>query len=362
MRLGFFIQPVHPVGRDYREVLREDREAIILADRLGYDEALIGEHYTDLAEPITSSLAFIAGLAEAAPRILLGSAVINLPSYHPATVAGLVAMVDHLTDGRYLFGIGPGGVRSDIEIFGNLELDRNAKMVESFEHIVALWSGEAPIDRKGNFYKFGTTRSYMPEIGMGIAPRPLQQPHPPVLVTALAPASHGITLAAERGWMPISSNYVQPRLVKTHLPKLLEGQRNSARPEDPSAWRVAKSIIVADDTATAERYARSVDGALGHYFHSIITKLTRGRRYDLFKSCEEMADEEVSVAHSLETQVICGTPDSVVDQVLAFREEVGPFGTLLYTGHDWRDADIAKRSMVLMAEKVMPQVNEILGE
>ena len=58
MKLGFFIQPVHPIDRNYRELLDEDREAIILADRRGYDEALLGEHYTDLAEPISSSLMF----------------------------------------------------------------------------------------------------------------------------------------------------------------------------------------------------------------------------------------------------------------------------------------------------------------
>ncbi|NQU69964.1 MAG: LLM class flavin-dependent oxidoreductase [Rhodospirillales bacterium] len=362
MKLGFFIQPVHPITRNYREVLDEDREAIILADRLGYEEALLGEHYTDLAEPITSSLMFFASLARDAPRIKLGSAVINLPSYHPATIAGQVAMLDHLLDGRYIFGIGPGGVRSDIEMFGNLDLDRNAKMVEAFDHILALWTGDAPYELKGEFYETTTARSLLPEIGMGIAPKPLQQPHPPVIVTALAPNSHGITLAAERGWTPISSNYVQARLVKTHLPKFLEGLRNSGRPEDPSGWRVAKSIFVADDENTARDYAKSVDGSYGHYFHSIITKLTQGRRYDLFKSSPDQADNEVSVAHSLETQVIAGTVNSVVDQILAFREETGPFGTLVYTGHDWRDAMLGKRSMQLMAEEVMPRVNTALGE
>ena len=63
MRLGFFTQPVHPIDRDYRTVIEEDRQAVLLADRLGYEEAFIGEHYTDLAEPITSCLMFIASLA-----------------------------------------------------------------------------------------------------------------------------------------------------------------------------------------------------------------------------------------------------------------------------------------------------------
>ncbi len=82
----------------------------------------------------------------------------------------------------------------------------------------------------------------------------------------------------------------------------------------------------------------------------------------MFKSSDDRADEEVSGEHSLETQVIAGTVASVVDQILAFRDEVGPFGTLVYTGHDWRDAALGKRSMKLMAEQVMPRVNAALGE
>jgi|TARA_B110000459_G_C16293546_1_gene351657 hypothetical protein len=70
----------------------------------------------------------------------------------------------------------------------------------------------------------------------------------------------------------------------------------------------------------------------------------------------------VSVEQSLETQVIAGTINSVVDQVLAFREEIGEFGTLLYTGHDWMEPALDRRSMELMATEVMPRVNEALGE
>jgi len=59
--------------------------------------------------------------------------------------------------------------------------------------------------------------------------------------------------------------------------------------------------------------------------------------------------------------VLCGSVNSVVDQILAFRETIGDFGTLLYAGHDWADPKLARRSMELMAEKVMPAVNAALG-
>ncbi len=129
MRLGFFIQHVHPPAKDYRQVLREDRGAVLLADRLGYREAFIGEHITDRAEPITSNLIFIASPAHDARRIAFGTAAVTLPSYHPAMVAAHIAMVDHLVDGHLILGISPGGLLSDIEMFGNLDIGSNLKML-----------------------------------------------------------------------------------------------------------------------------------------------------------------------------------------------------------------------------------------
>src|ERR1700736_5928099 len=83
MKLGFFIMPVHPLTRNYAETLREDREAFILADKLGYSEGYCGEHLTDLAENIPSSLTFCASLAGFTSQIKLGTAVVNLPFNHP---------------------------------------------------------------------------------------------------------------------------------------------------------------------------------------------------------------------------------------------------------------------------------------
>jgi alkanesulfonate monooxygenase SsuD/methylene tetrahydromethanopterin reductase-like flavin-dependent oxidoreductase (luciferase family) len=59
--------------------------------------------------------------------------------------------------------------------------------------------------------------------------------------------------------------------------------------------------------------------------------------------------------------VIYGSPEKVADEILAFRDKVGDFGTLLYAGKDWQDPALAKRSMVLLAEKVMPKVNAAIG-
>src|SRR4051812_47116057 len=138
MKLGFFTMPMHPPGREYRRTLEEDREAVLLADALGYREAYIGEHVSDRCESIPSCLSFIASLAHATRSIRLGSGTVNLPNRHPAEVAAHVAMIDQMLAGRFIFGIGPGGLRSDMEVMGNLDADRNAMFLESIEQILAL--------------------------------------------------------------------------------------------------------------------------------------------------------------------------------------------------------------------------------
>jgi alkanesulfonate monooxygenase SsuD/methylene tetrahydromethanopterin reductase-like flavin-dependent oxidoreductase (luciferase family) len=129
----------------------------------------------------------------------------------------------------------------------------------------------------------------------------------------------------------------------------------------PSEWRVAKSVFVADNDTVAERYGRSSEGPYYFYFKQLIRKLVGfGGRSNLFKLDQTQPDSEITPESVTRKLVIAGTVNSVVDQLLAFREKVGPFGTLVYAGHDWMDPDLAKRSMQLMAEQVIPRVNAAL--
>ena len=360
MDLGFFTMPIHPPGRHLAETLEEDRELVLLADELGLTEGYIGEHITDAAETITSGLIFIAWLLRETRRIKLGTGTVNLPNHHPAMVAAEVAMVDHMAKGRFIFGISPGGLLSDAEVFDNLDKDRTAMFVEAINHVLDIWHGEAPYDLKGQFWNVSTARTLIPELGQGYIAKPYQKPHPPIVVTAVAPFSKGVSAAAERGWDPISANFLQPQWVKTHWPNYVEGCAKGGRPADPANWRVAKSIFVADDPATARRYATDPKGPYHFYYDSLFTKLMRGGRANLFKTYKDQPDEELNVPTIVEQLVIHGTPDQVTEKILAFRDQVGDFGTLLYAGHDWMDKKLARRSMELMADQVMPAVNKAI--
>ncbi len=361
MNLGFFTMPMHPPQRDYTQTLKEDREAVMLADRLGFCEAFIGEHITDVCETIPSCLAFIASVAYQTEQIRLGSGTVNLPNNHPAQVAATVAMIDHMLQGRFVFGIGPGGLRSDMEMFGNLDRDRNAMFVEAIDQILAIWNGTPPYDLRGEFWTITTERTLLADVGQGVMLKPFQQPHPPIVVTAIVPHSKGLTAAARRGWKPVTANFLQPPLAATHWPMYEQGCGLGGHAAERSDWRVCRSIFVADDDATAHRYARSREGPYGFYFWNLMSKRRGHGNLDIFKPDPTVPDAALTLDDVLETLVICGSVASVVDQLLALRETLGNFGTLLYAGHDWADPALARRSMELMAEQVMPAVNAAIG-
>jgi len=357
MNLGFFTMPIHPLDKDWRQSLAEDREAFLLADELGFTEAYVGEHVTDKAENITSCVTFLAWIAAATKQIRLGTGTVNMPNTHPATVAATIAMLDHMMDGRLIFGISPGGLLSDAELFGNLDFNRNEMFLEAINQVLAIWSGEPPYNLQGKYWTVSTQRTQIREIGQGYIPRPLQRPHPPIVVTAVAPFSKGVTEAAVRGWDPISANFLMPAWVKSHWPKYVEGCERGGRSADPANWRVAKSVFVADDAATAKAYATDSNGPYVNYYRSLFTKLKKNGRIELFKTHRDQPDDEVTLEMICDKLIIYGTPDSVADQILAFQDEVGTFGTLLYAGKDWKDRELGRKSMILAAEKVMPLVN-----
>jgi alkanesulfonate monooxygenase SsuD/methylene tetrahydromethanopterin reductase-like flavin-dependent oxidoreductase (luciferase family) len=272
MNLGFFTMPIHPVDKDWRLSLQEDREAFLLADELGFTEAYVGEHVTDRAENITSCTAFLAWIAAATRQIKLGTGTVNMPNTHPATVAATIAMLDHMLEGRLIFGISPGGLLSDAELFGNLDADRNAMFVEAINQVLQIWASEPPYNIAGKYWNISTQKTLMTDIGQGYIGRPLQRPHPPIVVTAVAPFSKGVTEAAARGWDPISANFLMPAWVKSHWPKYVEGCERGGRAADPANWRVAKSVFVANDMATAKAYATDPDGPYVYYYRSLFTK------------------------------------------------------------------------------------------
>ena len=190
MELGMLMMPLHRPERPFLTVLREDQDAIILADELGFAEVYVGEHYSNKPEQITSPFIFLATLIERTKRIKLGTGVINLPQQHPAIVAAHAAMFDQLAQGRFIFGIGPGGSPGDFEMFKlNNPPDRPKMMQESIETILKIWTQEPPYEFPGGYWDFQIKDAYRSDLGVGVMARPYQTPHPPIAVSIMSPRS-----------------------------------------------------------------------------------------------------------------------------------------------------------------------------
>src|SRR5512134_2768508 len=142
MRNGIFLAPFHPIDRDPTEALQRDLELVAHLDRLGYEEAWIGEHHSAGFEIIASPELFIAAAAERTKRIRLGTGVVSLPYHNPLMTANRIIQLDHMTRGRVMFGVGPGLLPSDAMMLGIDPRNQRDMMTESLEVIIRLMRGE----------------------------------------------------------------------------------------------------------------------------------------------------------------------------------------------------------------------------
>ena len=346
MRLGYFAMPMHPAGRTWAETLREDREAVILADRLGFHDAFIGEHLTDRHENITNSLVFLATLIRETKQIRLGTGTTNLSHSTRSLVAVNSAMFDHLSGGRFILGVSPGALPSDAEVLGILDEDRNQMFAEAIDVITAIWEGEPPydIDLPGNRFKVTTANTFDLELGVGIVPKPLQKPRPEIVGTVVAPFSKGVIAMGTRDFHPLSANFLLPQWVATHWPNYVQGKESVGR--DRRHRRTGGSPAPSSSPTTPpspRRYGRDdANSPYRFYYEKMLAKMRKLGRLGLFKTHREQPDDEVTLDRVLDELVITGTPESVAEQMLAFREQTGDFGELVYAGLDWVDPDLAR--------------------
>ena len=361
MRLGLFMMPVHPPVRAMHEVLAEDIEKSLLADRLGFDEMFLGEHFSAWSEPYPSPLMFMASLIARTKNLDFGTGVISLPNRHPAIIAGEVAQFDHMSGGRFIFGIGTGSLVSDFELLGNGDPAlRNRMLVESIDMIEKIWSQDPPYDIKGEFWSTEIARTVNPSLGIGFIPKPYQQPHPQICITAASPNSQTVRLAGQRGWGPISSGLLTADGVKTHWDMLCQGAAEAGRAPLSAQWRVARSIHVAGSDAEAHDRVMSAQSSYQHYFAYFREILGGLGKLIALKPRPDMPDDEVTVDGILQSRLIYGSPQTVLDKLVAFRDIAGPFGGLLVTGVDWSGPNEAweRESLRRIAAEVMPRLSQ----
>lgn len=363
MHLGLFMMPLHPPQRPMHETLAEDTEKSLLADRLGFQELWVGEHVSATSEPIASPLMFMAGLIHRT-RLNFGTGVVNLPHRHPAIVAAEVAQFDHMSGGRLMFGIGSGGLASDFELFGDIApMERGKRMLESIETIQAIWAQDPPYDLGGPTWPVRLARTVLPDYGVGFMPKPFRPGGPSIHISARQPESFGVTVAAARGWGVISANFVAHRVLAGHWRSMAKGLAEAGRPVDGATWRVARNIVLAATDAEAQARATAPEGATRYYFDYLGSLAKRGGLAGTMTPREDMDPMDATPEDMIEACVIAGSPRTVLDRLVALREEAGPFGHLLMPGLDWSGINAAweAESMRRLAEEVMPRLRQHAG-
>jgi alkanesulfonate monooxygenase SsuD/methylene tetrahydromethanopterin reductase-like flavin-dependent oxidoreductase (luciferase family) len=361
MRLGMFMMPVHPPDRAFWSTLEEDTAKSVLADELGFDEVWLGEHFSATTEPIPSPMMFFANLIARTKGIAFGTAVINLPNHHPAIVAAEAAQLDHMCRGRFMLGVGPGGLVSDFELFKNPDVHaRNRMVIEAVRFIRRIWAQDPPYDLRGEFWTIAIKDGIVPELGVGYMPRPYQAGGPPVSISLASPSSSSARTAALEGWGMISANIIPTYSVASHWQVYAKACAEAGIAPRGDNWRVARNVLVAPTDGEAEERVFGDKGSNRYFYTYMREVLSRVGLLVILKPRPDMPDAEATVEAITQECVIYGSPKTVLDKLVAFRETVGPFGALLMTGLDWGGPNEAweRESMHLLAQEVMPKFRQ----
>lgn len=349
LRLGIFSnQQRHRT--DVTSSWEEDLQEIVCADGLGYTEAWVSEHagLRYLQDGLALPDYLICAAAARTRQIRLGPGVRILPLHRPLEVAVQVSTCDHLTGGRYMFGFGrggPGGPENNPWTARGIHYGDTAEMaLEAADLIATALSAEEPFDWRGRCYAMDAVEVY---------PKPIQRPFPPVAIASATPAS--IRFAAERGWRLLMSQYARPEAMRRHAKVFCAASAAAGLGERRHDVVAVRAVFVADTDELA--LAQLAPGWREHlefnkrHFGAVFTEwLPPG-------GLDELSFEHL-VAEGL---VLVGSPATVGRQVNELYRASGGFGTLLLvTGKDWGTFEQRARSLELMIDVVLPQLQEDL--
>ena len=362
LELGLFLMPATLPDRPLADALDWNHEVICQADRLGYSEAWVGQHFTTPWEPIVSPQQVIARALAQTSAINLGTGVEVLYNSHPVRLALELAQLDHMARGRLLFGFGAGGTPTDFQLYGvNPRTDQHQEMMrEAMAIMLDCWKPGGPDRYDGKYWQVHKP-DYNDRYYWHI--KPWAPAEPRVAFAGFLPNSGSMRLAGEKGYIPLSF-HVAPEHVAVHWDSVLEGAAKSGATPDRSRWRNARDIYVAD-TESAARDA-AINGCMGQFWNQHFRLIAEKMRIlDLFCGSSVAADCPGMAVDLVNSGTwFVGTPDQVTEQIVNQYRLTGGFGTLLQLGYDYSDAaarDGWMRSMELLCKTVMPEVNRQLG-
>jgi alkanesulfonate monooxygenase SsuD/methylene tetrahydromethanopterin reductase-like flavin-dependent oxidoreductase (luciferase family) len=356
MEFGLFMMPLHPPHRAFADAYDRDIDQIVLADQLGFREAWVGEHLTERWETAPAPDLLIAKALALTGSIRLGTGVTLLALHNPLYLAHRVAMLDHMARGRFQWGIGGGGIPTDLSLLGLDHTDPEtvrARSAEVLDVVLKLWASEGPFAYRGRFFTVDTP-PFDTVKERGYYMKPYQRPHPPIAVAASTPTSSSMRVAGERGFIPMSSSLLSRTYLGGHWRLVEDGARATGQVADRSRWRIARDILVAPTPAAARERARIVMGRnyVQHQHPNRVGTIQMAST----KLDPAMPDEAVTTDYLMENVWIVGDPAECAEKIQQLHEESGGFGALLAITTDSDDAGWDHESLRLLMEKVAPRV------
>ena len=339
LRFGIFLAPFHPAGQNPTLAIERDLELVVRLDQLGYDEAWIGEHHSAGFEIIASPEVFIAAAAQRTVNIRLGTGVSSLPYHHPLILADRMVLLDHLTRGRVMFGVGPGALPSDAFMMG-IDPNRQREMMEeSLEAIIALLTDDEPVNMETDWFVLRDARLQL---------RPYTHPCFEIGVAAqVSPA--GPRAAGRFGVSLLSLGATSAGgfdVLGAHWQTCEERAAQFGRIVDRRRWRLVGPMHIRE---TEEQARADVAHGLADwvgYFQEVAALPIAPQTDD--------ADTLVDAMNASGLAVI-GTPEMAAAQIQRLVEQSGGFGTYLFMAHEWADRQATLASYELFARAVMPQ-------
>jgi limonene 1,2-monooxygenase len=337
LRFGIFLAPFHPVGQNPTLALERDLQLIEHLDQLGFDEAWFGEHHSAGYEIISSPEVFIAAAAQRTQHIRLGTGVSSLPYHQPFILADRMVLLDHLTRGRVMLGVGPGALPSDAYMMGIDPARQRDMMEESLEAILGLMAGET-VTRQTDWFTLNEARLQL---------RPYQRPRPEIAVAAqISPA--GPRLAGRFGCSLLSLGATSAGgfdVLGSHWEVMAERAEEFGTTVDRNHWRLVGPMHIAD---TKEQAIADVAFGLEEWvdYFQRVAALPIAPNTDDFASLVD--------ALNASGIAVIGTVEDAIAQIERLVVQSGGFGTYLCMGHEWADTAATRHSYELLARYVAP--------
>jgi limonene 1,2-monooxygenase len=343
LNFGIFLAPFHAVGQSPTLALERDLQLIEHLDQLGFNEAWIGEHHSAGYEIIASPEVFIAVAAQRTRHIRLGTGVSSLPYHHPFMLADRLVLLDHLTRGRLMIGVGPGALPSDAFMMGIDPAKQRDMMEESLGAILLLLEGKESVTMETDWFRL---------VGARLQMRPFQRPYPEVAVAAqVSPA--GPRAAGKFGCSLLSIGATSTAggfdILGAHWDVMEDRAAEFGTTVDRAKWRLVGPMHIAE---TKEQAVADVAFGLEQwvdYFQRVAALPLAPNTADF----DTLVDALIGSGFA-----VIGTVDDAIAQIDRLRAQSGGFGTFLLMGHEWADTAATRRSYELFARYVAPQFQD----